>query len=64
MKEDELIEVPRWILETIDETLRLQYIIYEEKTDTYQKMNVKESLWLVRKLLDDAEITGHERIEK
>ena len=64
MKEDELIEVPRWILETIDETLRLQYIIYEEKADTFQKRNVKESLWLVRKLLDDAEITGHERIEK
>lgn len=63
MKEDELIEVPRWILEIIYETLRLQYIIYDEKPDGIQKMNVKESFMLVRNLLDDAEINRDERIE-
>ena len=64
MKEDELIEVTRGILEIIYETLRLQYIIYDEKPDSIQKMNVKESFMLVRNLLDDAEINRDERIEK
>lgn len=61
---EEMISVLKWILESIKDTLRIQYNIYEEKTDTCQKRNIKESLILTKKLLDGDKITGMERTEK
>lgn len=60
---EENILVPKWILEHIEDTLRVQYNIYEGKTDTCQKRNVKHSLILAKKLLSGDEITGMERLE-
>lgn len=61
---EEMISVPKWVLESIKDTLRIQYNIYEGKTDTCQKRNVRESFILVLKLLNGDEITGMERTEK
>jgi len=61
---EETIEVPRWVLEHIEDTLRIQFNIYENKTDTCQKRNIKESLLLVAKLLNGIELSGFERTEK
>ena len=61
---EEMISVPKWVLESIKDTLRIQYNIYEGKTDTCQKRNVRESFILAQKLLDGEEITGMERTEK
>lgn len=60
---EEMISVPRWVLENIEDTLRIQYNIYEGKTDTCQKRNIKTSLIQARKLLKNEEITGNERLE-
>lgn len=59
-----MISVPKWVLESIKDILRIQYNIYEGKTDTCQKRNVRESFIHVQKLLNGDEITGMERIEK
>lgn len=61
---EEMIPVPKWVLESIKDTLRIQYNIYEGKTDTCQKRNVRESFILALKLLNGDEITGMERTEK
>lgn len=61
---EEMISVPKWVLESIKDTLRIQYNIYEGKTDTCQKRNVRESFILAQKLLNGEEITRMERIEK
>ena len=61
---EEMISVPKWVLESIKDTLRIQYNIYEGKTDTCQKRNVRESFILALKLLDGDEITGMEKTEK
>lgn len=61
------ISVPRWILEEIKNTLRIQNNINIEAArksgETCQDRNVKQSLLLVEKLLDGREITGMERLE-
>lgn len=65
----EEISVPRWILEQIKDTLRIQNNINLEDSEksgweTCQDRNVRQSLLLVEKLLDGREITGMERFEK
>lgn len=62
----ELIEIPRWALENIENTLRIQYNINDDKKtgETCQDRNIKESLNVVRKLLRGEELTGEERLEK
>lgn len=65
----EEISVPRWILEQIKYTLRIQNNINledsrESGVETCQDRNVRQSLLLVEKLLDGREITGMERFEK
>lgn len=61
------ISVPRWILEEIKNTLRIQNNINIEagrkSGETCQDRNVRQSLLLVEKLLDGREITGMERLE-
>lgn len=61
---EETIEVPKWVLEQIKDTLRIQFNIYEGKTDTCQERNIKESLLFVIKLLNGIELSGFERTEK
>lgn len=67
IKEDNII-VPRWFLETIEDTLQIQHNINEpdkKKTgESCQDRNIKESLNGVRKLLNGEELTGMERLEK
>lgn len=67
MTQKEIIEVPRWFLEVVEDTLRIQYNInFEEvrKTgETCQDRNIKQSLIGVRKLLNGKELTGNERLE-
>lgn len=63
-RKEENILVSRWILENIEDTLRIQWNIFNEEEDTCQKRNVKTSLIQVRKLLNNEEITGNERLEK
>lgn len=57
--------IPRWCLENIENTLRIQYNINNDAKDgeTCQDRNIKESLNCVRKLLNGEEITGLERLE-
>lgn len=64
---EETIGVPRWVLENIEDTLRIQNNINldEEKSgETCQDRNIKQSLNCVRKLLRGIELTGMERLEK
>jgi len=61
---EETIKVPRWVLEQIEDTLQIQYNIYEGKQETCQDRNIRESLLLTHKLLRGIEITGMERFEK
>lgn len=65
MKE-EIVEVPKWFLENVENTLRIQNNInLDKKTgETCQDRNVKESLNGLRKLLSGEELTGMERLEK
>lgn len=62
----EIIEVPRWVLEKIEDTLRIQNNINLDKKsgETCQDRNIKQSLNCVRKLLRGIELTGMERLEK
>ena len=63
MEEKEIL-VPLWVLENIEDTLRMAYNIRENKLEeTCFDRNVKGSLNCVRKLLDGAELTGMERLE-
>jgi hypothetical protein len=66
---EEEIKVPRWVLENIEDTLRIQYNIYLERLkkgigQTCQDRNVKRDLNCVRKILKGIELTGGERLEK
>ena len=65
MKE-EIIEVPRWFLENVENTLRIQNNInLDKKTgETCQDRNVREALNGLRKLLRGEELSGTERLEK
>ena len=60
---EEMISVPKWVLENIKGTLRIQMLIYQDEEDSCQKRNLKTSLIQVRKLLNNEEITGNERFE-
>lgn len=64
-KEDNII-VPRWFLENVENTLRIQNNINLDKNtgETCQDRNVRESLNGLRKLLKGEELTGMERLEK
>ena len=66
-KEDNII-VPRWFLEAVEDTLRIQYNINDEdvkKTgETCQDRNIKQSLIGIRKLLKGEKLSGNERLEK
>ena len=66
MLQKENITMPRWFLERIEDTLRIQNNInLDKKTgETCQDRNVKESLNGVRKLLRGEELTGGERLER
>ena len=59
------VAVPRWCLEGIEDTLRIQNNInLEKKTgETCQDRNVRCSLNQLRKLLGGEELTGMERLE-
>jgi hypothetical protein len=60
---EELISIPRWVLENIEDTLRIQMLIYQDEEDSCQKRNIKTALIQTRKLLNNEEITGNERLE-
>lgn len=64
----ENITVPRWFLEVVEDTLRIQNNINLELKkgtgETCQDRNVKQSLNGIRKLLKGEELTGMERHEK
>lgn len=64
-REDNII-VPRWFLEVIENTLRIQNNInLDKKTgETCQDRNIRGSLNGIRKLLKGDELTGMERLEK
>lgn len=66
MTQEDNIIVPRWFLENVEDTLRIQNNInLDEKTgETCQDRNVRESLNGLRKLLKGEELTGMERLEK
>lgn len=66
MTKDSNIIVPRWFLENVENTLRIQNNInLNKKTgETCQDRNVRESLNGLRKLLKGEEVTGMERLEK
>ena len=68
MEKEDNILVPRWFLEVIENTLRIQNNINIDKMvvsgETCQDRNIKQSLIGVRKLLKGQELTGMERLEK
>ena len=60
----ENIKVPRFVLENIEDTLRLANNLHKSyKKETCFDRNVIQSLNCVRKLLSGQEITGSERCE-
>lgn len=62
------IIVPRWFLEIIEDTLRIQYNInkpdMKETGESCQDRNIRQCLNGTRKLLSGEELTGMERQEK
>ena len=64
-KEDNII-VPRWFLDVVEDTLRFQYNINQNKRtgETCQDRNIRQSLNGLRKLLNGEELNGMERFEK
>lgn len=60
--------MPRWFLEVVEDTLRIQNNINleleKETGETCQDRNIKQSLNGIRKLLNGEELTGMERLEK
>lgn len=66
MTKEENIIIPRWFLENVENTSRIQNNInLDKKTEeTCQDRNVRESLNGLRKLLKGEELTGMERLEK
>lgn len=60
------IIVPRWFLEVVEDTLRIQNNINLDKEtgETCQDRNIHQSLNGIRKLLNEEELTGMERLEK
>lgn len=64
MEDEKIIEVPKWILETIEDTLRIEWNNGANKLESCQDRNIKECLNMVRKLLKGEEVTGMERLEK
>lgn len=68
MNKEKDIIVPRWFLERIEDTLRIQYNINEpdmkETGESCQDRNIKQCLNGARKLLNGEELTGMERLEK
>lgn len=64
-EQQEEVLIPKWCLENIENTLRIQHNINNDVKDgeTCQDRNIKESLNCVRKLLNGEEITGRERLE-
>ena len=66
MDREKLISVPIWVLENIEDTLRIQNNIRIEEggDETCQDRNIRQALNCVRKLLRGIELTGRERLEK
>lgn len=66
MTKDDNIIVPRWFLENVENTLRIQNNINLDKKsrETCQDRNIRQSLNGVRKLLNGEELSGMERLEK
>ena len=68
MNKEKDIIVPRWFLEIIEDTLRIQYNINEpdmkETGESCQDRNIKQCLNGARKLLNGEDLTGMERQEK
>ena len=66
MNREDNVAVPRWVLENIEDTLRIQNNINIDigSGETCQDRNIRQSLNCVRKLLKGEEITGKERFEK
>lgn len=63
-QESDMLLIPRWCLENIENTLRIQYNISQSKDwETCQDRNIKGSLNCIRKLLSGEELTGMERLE-
>ena len=67
-EKEENIIVPRWFLESVEDTLRIQYNINQpdmKKTgETCQDRNIQQSLNELHKLLKGEELNGMERFEK
>lgn len=59
------ISVPKWLLENIEDTLRIQNNINNDKEsgETCQDRNIRGCLNGVRKILNGEELTGMERLE-
>ena len=66
-KKDNIL-VPKWFLEVVEDTLRIQHNINDEMAkgtgETCQDRNIKQSLIGIRKLLKGQELSGNERLEK
>ena len=68
MPKEDNIMVPRWFLESVEDTLRIQHNINQpdmKKTgETCQDRNILQSLNGLHKLLKGEELNGMERFEK
>lgn len=66
MTKENNITVPRWFLENVENTLRIQNNINLDKEigETCQDRNIRQSLNGLRKLLKGEKLTGMERFEK
>lgn len=62
--QEEMVEVPKWILNKVRETIRLTNNLCIEKhyTGCYARM-VREAQIMVEKILNNEEITGSEYIQ-
>lgn len=68
MSKKDTIAVPRWFLDSVENTLRIQNNINQpdmKKTgESCQDRNIRQALNGIRKLLSGEELTGMERLER
>lgn len=62
--EEKTFKVPKYVLENIENTLSIAYMNRSTTVETCFDRDVKCCLSCVRKILNNVELTGKERLEK
>lgn len=66
MDNEKVFEVPEWVIDNIENTLRIAYnmsYVGDINRETCFDRDVRGCLNCIRKIMDGVELTGHERLE-